>query len=91
MISSVGRASRLHPVFNSAPNISRFGVESTLSRVREGHLSEALVANISGAPTTLKNDLHLGQCLVYNKPVSPEPEEFCAAYVSAVGSQKEDC
>ncbi len=45
-------------------NINRVGVESTLSRVREGLLSEALVVNTSGAPITLKNSLHLDQCRV---------------------------
>ncbi len=49
------------------PNISCFGVESIPLRIREGHLSEALVVNISGALITLKHGLHLGQCLVYNK------------------------
>ncbi len=72
------------------PNISRVGVESTLSRVREGHLSEALVVNTSGVPITLKYGLHLGQCLVYDKKVISEPEEFPDAYVSADGSQKKD-
>ncbi len=72
-----------------APNISRVGVESTLSRVK-GHFSEALVVNISGALITLEHGLHIGQCLVYDKQVIFEPEEFPAAYVSAIGSQKKD-
>ncbi len=50
---------------NAAPNINLVGVQSTLSRVREGHLSQTLVVNISGAPITLKHGLHL----VYDKPV----------------------
>ncbi len=75
---------------DGAPNISRVGVEFTLSRVRKGHFSEALVVNISGAPITLKHDLHLGQCLVYDKQVISDSEEFPTAYVSATGSQKED-
>ncbi len=56
-------------------NITRAGVEPTLSRVREGHLSEVLVVNISGALITLKHGFHLGQCLLYDKPVISEPEE----------------
>ncbi len=76
---------------DGALSISRVGVESTLSRVREGHLTEALVVNMSGAPITLKRGLRLGQRLVFDKPVSSEPEEFPVDYVSAVGSQKEDC
>ncbi len=57
------------------PNISGVGVESTLSRVREGHFSEALVVNTSRAPITLKHGLHLGQCLVHDKQVISEPEK----------------
>ncbi len=34
--------------------------------------------------------LHLGQCLVYDKQIIYEPEEFPDAYVSAVGSQTKD-
>ncbi len=30
-----------------APNISSVGVKSTLSRVRQGHFSEAIIVNIS--------------------------------------------
>ncbi len=64
-----------------APNISRVGVEFTLSRVREGHFSKALVVNISGAPVTLKHGLNISQCIMYDKQVVTEPEEFSAAYV----------
>ncbi len=39
-------------------------VESTLSRVREGNLTEALVVNTSGVPITLKHGQHIGQVLV---------------------------
>ncbi len=63
-------------------------VPNTLSRVREGHLTHALVVNTSGAPITLKHGLHLGQCFVYDKQEISEPEEFPDAYVSPVGSQK---
>ncbi len=66
---------------NAAPNIIRVGVEPTLSGAREGHLSQALVVNISGAPITLKHGLQLGQCLVYDKPVISEPEELPAEYI----------
>ncbi len=46
---------------DGAPYICRIAVESTLSRVREGNLTEALVVNISGAPITLKHGQHVGQ------------------------------
>ncbi len=59
--------------------------------VREGHLTQVLVVNTSGAPPiTLKHGLQLGQCFVYDKQEISEPEEFPDAYVSAVGSQKKD-
>ncbi len=46
---------------DGAPNICRIGGESTLSRVREGNLSVALVVNTSGTPITLKHGLNIGQ------------------------------
>ncbi len=52
---------------DGAPNICRVAVESTLSRVREGNLTEALVVNTSGAPITLKHGQYIGQCLVYDR------------------------
>ncbi len=56
---------------DGATNECRIAVESTLSRVREGNLTEALVVNTSGAPITLKHCQHIGQVLVYDRP---EPE-----------------
>ncbi len=52
---------------DGAPNICRTAVESTLSRVREDSLTEALVVNTSRAPITLKQSQHIGQCLVYDR------------------------
>ncbi len=52
---------------DGAPNICRIAVESTLSRFREGNLTEALVVNTSGAPITLKHGPHIGQCLAYDR------------------------
>ncbi len=66
---------------NGARNINRVGIEPTLSRLREGHLSEESEVNISGAPITLKHGLQLGQCLVYDKAVSSVPEELPFAYI----------
>ncbi len=42
------------------PNTCRIAVESSLSRVREGNLTEALVVSISGAPITLKRGQLIG-------------------------------
>ncbi len=36
---------------DGAPNTRRIAIESTLSRVREGNLTEALVVNTSGRPS----------------------------------------
>ncbi len=65
-----------------APNTCGIAVESTLSRVREGNLTEALVVNTTGAPITLKHGQHIGQVLTYDRQVASEPEEFPPAYVS---------
>ncbi len=75
---------------DGAPNICRIAVESTLSRVKEGNLTVALVVNTSGAPITLKHGQHIGQCLVYDRQVASEPEELPSAYVSTISSQTHD-
>ncbi len=72
---------------DGAPNTCRIAVESSLSRVREGNLTEAIVVNTSGAPITLKHGQHIGQCLVYSRQVASEPEELPSAYVSTISSQ----
>ncbi len=73
-----------------APNICRIAVESALSRVREGNLTEALVVNTSGAPITLKHGQQIGQVLAYDRQVASELEELPSAYVSTVSSQIHD-
>ncbi len=75
---------------DGAPNICCIVVESTLSRVREGNLTQALVVNTSGAPITLKHGQHVGQCLVYDRQVATGPEELLSAYVSTISSQIHD-
>ncbi len=49
---------------DDASNTHHIAVESTLSRVREDNLTEALVVNTSGGPITLKHGQHIGQVLV---------------------------
>ncbi len=75
---------------NGAPNTHGIAIESTLSRVREGNLTEALVVNTSGAPITLKHGQHIGQVLVYDRQVASEPEELPSVYVSAISIQSHD-
>ncbi len=75
---------------DGAPNTCRIAIESTLSRVREGNLTEPLVVNTSGAPITLKHGQHIGQVLVYDRQVASEPEELPSAYVSTISSQIHD-
>ncbi len=45
---------------DGAPNTCRIAVDSTLSRVREGNLTEALVVSISGAPIIFKRGQLIG-------------------------------
>ncbi len=52
---------------DGAFHTNRIAVESTLSRVRGGNLTEALVVNTSGAPITLKHGQHIAQVLVYDR------------------------
>ena len=69
---------------DQASNINRLAVEATLSRVKEGHLSEALVVNTSGAAISLKHGARLSPCLAYGAQVVLEPEEFPSASVSSI-------
>ncbi|RUM27774.1 MAG: hypothetical protein DSY32_05100, partial [Aquifex sp.] len=64
--------------------IKRLAVESTLSTVREGHVTEALVVNTTGGPIKIQHGLLLGKCLSYDKKVVPEPLEFPTNSVSSV-------
>ncbi len=75
---------------DGVPNICRIAVESTLSRVREGNLTEAMEVNTSGAPITLKHGQHISQCLVYDRQGASEPEELPSAYVSTISNQTHD-
>ncbi len=72
---------------DGAPNTCRIAVESTLSRVREGTITEALVVNNSGAPITLKHGQHIGQVLVYDWLRS---QRNFRLYVSTISSQRHD-
>ncbi len=75
---------------DGAPNTCRIAVEWTISRVREGNLTEALVVHTSGAPITLNHGQHIGQVLVYGRQVASEPQELPSAYVSTISSQIHD-
>lgn len=54
-------------------------VELTPSTVREGHVTDALVVNITGGPVKKKDGRHLSKCLSYNMNVVTEPMEFLTA------------
>ncbi len=69
---------------DGAPNFHGLAVEPTLSRVKDGHLSEALVLNTSGMGITLKHGVKLGHCLLYDKNIIPDPIELPTEYVSSI-------
>lgn len=71
-------------------NLCRLAVESTLSTVWEGHISEALMVNTTGGSIRVKNGLLVGQCLLYDKKVVSEPLEFPTACVSSVSQSSGD-
>ena len=58
--------------------------------MKEGHLSEALVVNTSGAAISLKHGARLSPCLAYGAQVVLEPEEFPSASVSSIVSASRD-
>ncbi len=48
----------------------------TISSVREGQVTVALVVNITGNPIKIKHGLKLGDCLLYDRKVVTNPLEF---------------
>ncbi len=68
----------------------RLAVKTTLSRVREGHLREALVVNTSGAPFTVKYGMRLSPRLAYGTQVVSELGEFSSICVSSIVGLRED-
>ncbi len=65
---------------DGAPNFHRLAVEPTLSCVKDGHLSEALVLNTSGMGIILRHGVKLGHCLLYDKNIIPDPIELPTEY-----------
>ncbi len=70
--------------------IQHLGVESTLSTVREGHVTDALVVNTTGGAVKIKHELLLVKCLAYNQNVVPEHLDFLTASVSSVCTSSAD-
>ncbi len=75
---------------NGISCIQRLGVESTLSSVLEGHVTDALVVNTTGGPVKIKQGLLLGKCLAYNQNVVPKPLDFPTDSVSSVCTSSVD-
>lgn len=71
-------------------SVKRLAVESTLSTVRESHITDALVVNTTGGPIRIKQGVFLGKCLVYDKKVVPEPSIMPGACVSSVSQSAVD-
>ncbi len=76
--------------FDGNSSIRRLTVEYTLSTVREGHVTDALVVNITGVPVRIRHRLLLGKYLAYNLKVVPFPLEFPTACVSSVHKSSVD-
>ena len=66
--------------------LQKVNVESTLSTVRENHQTTALIVNTSGGPVRVRHGVYLGDALVYDRKVVPEPLEFPTACAAAVRS-----
>ncbi len=76
--------------FDWNSSIQRLTAEYTLSTVREGHVTDALVVNITGGPVRIKHEILLGKCLAYNLKVVPVPLEFPTACVFSVHKSSVD-
>ena len=54
---------------NETMCINRLGLESTLSTVRPGHITDVLVLNNTGESLRVKNGTLLSKFQVYDKPL----------------------
>ncbi len=65
-------------------------MEATLSTVRKGHVTSALTVNTADASVPIKRGVFLGEGLVYDREVVPEPLEFPIACLASVQTSADD-
>lgn len=75
---------------DNTSHLKNLAVESTLSRVKEKHVTEAVVVNTSGVPIFLKHGVCRSCCLVYGTQVASEPADFPSFFVSGIINQAND-
>ncbi len=64
--------------------LQKLSVESTLSTVREDHVTTALLGNNSRGPLHVRLGVYIGDGLVYDRKVVAEPLEFPTACTATV-------
>ena len=62
--------------------VKRLALEGTLSIVRDGHLTDALVTNVTGSAITLRHGVHLGSFIVVDGAFFQDPPSLTVAAVS---------
>ncbi len=75
-------------------HVNRLAVESTLSTIRDGNITDALVVNTSTGPTSIKQGTFLAKFQAYDKPMRSEPLDLPVASLTTsedtVPSQNSD-
>lgn len=69
----------IHVSLERSTNINRLAIVSTHSSVREGQVTFILVVNFTGNLIKIKRNLKLGESLLYDRTVVPNPLEFPTA------------
>ncbi len=70
-----------HVCLEGSKNIKRLATEPTISLVKEGQVTVALVVNITGSLIKITHGLKLGDCL-YDRKVVTNPLKFPTAWVA---------
>ena len=63
--------------------VKKLALEGTLTIVRDGHRTDALVTNLTGSPITLKHGVHLGSFIVVDKAFFQDSPSLVVAAVSS--------
>ena len=70
--------------------VKTLALEGTLTIVRDGHLTDALVTNVTGSAITLKHGVHLGSFTVIDGTFFQDPPSLVVAAVSTQPAHASD-
>ena len=66
--------------------VKKLALEGTLTIVRDGHLTDALVTNVTGSPITLKHGVNLGSFVVIDQASFQDSPSLVAAVSTQLAS-----